>query len=398
MDLGGFSQESIDKLNDLFDFARCQRPDGTHYGSRGRCLLGTEVGAREDDPKGFRRYMEENSFSMPGRSFGGAEIGEMLNQAAQLEGEAGENIRRLQDFIMNDKIVVAVSETLNSVAERTGAKGVRELNKKDVPWSLTKEHIEFLKKGGVPEEVFDRIRNAEERLKLNKSREEAQKKKADEEKKANAEWGFGATVQQEMLKNMRKQMREDKALLNDVPRRLSSFTLAGDSDGHTQPYNRIVVITDDKNQLHSPFDKSKGANPQAVQENWGRIMETRANMVNLTSKSEKFDATVSTSVSHAGEGLTRNDRVMAVYIHEVGHQVYFRAGSPEPPTNSPTMSRTVGRGITEYATTNKDELFAESLSAYMLNPRALKQQDEPLYNWVKSTMETAEAKAGAELL
>jgi hypothetical protein len=34
----------------------------------------------------------------------------------------------------------------------------------------------------------------------------------------------------------------------------------------------------------------------------------------------------------------------------------------------------------------------------MLNPRALKQQDEPLYNWVKSTMETAEAKAGAELL
>jgi GTPase SAR1 family protein len=68
----------------------------------------------------------------------------MLNQAAQLEGEAGENIRRLQDFIMKDKIVVAVSETLNSVAERTGAKGVRELNKKDVPWSLTKEHIEFL--------------------------------------------------------------------------------------------------------------------------------------------------------------------------------------------------------------------------------------------------------------
>jgi hypothetical protein len=35
-----------------FDYARCERPDGTFYGTGGRCVLGTKVGARVDESSG----------------------------------------------------------------------------------------------------------------------------------------------------------------------------------------------------------------------------------------------------------------------------------------------------------------------------------------------------------
>lgn len=42
---GSFSPESLKVLN----FARCQRPDGSYYGSRGKCRKGTEVGAKQGE-------------------------------------------------------------------------------------------------------------------------------------------------------------------------------------------------------------------------------------------------------------------------------------------------------------------------------------------------------------
>ena len=36
-----------EKAQETWDFARCQRPDGSYYGSPGRCKKGTEVGAKE---------------------------------------------------------------------------------------------------------------------------------------------------------------------------------------------------------------------------------------------------------------------------------------------------------------------------------------------------------------
>jgi hypothetical protein len=60
MNLGHFSEESVDKVSNIasnvlnfsegtktFDFTRCQRPNGTFYGTKGKCKKGTEVGAKE---------------------------------------------------------------------------------------------------------------------------------------------------------------------------------------------------------------------------------------------------------------------------------------------------------------------------------------------------------------
>jgi hypothetical protein len=42
----GFSQDSSDQVNEIFDFTRCQRSDGSYYGTRGKCRKGTEVEAK----------------------------------------------------------------------------------------------------------------------------------------------------------------------------------------------------------------------------------------------------------------------------------------------------------------------------------------------------------------
>ena len=39
----------------MFDFTRCQRPDGSIYGSRGKCKQGTPVGASKDKPAKEKR-------------------------------------------------------------------------------------------------------------------------------------------------------------------------------------------------------------------------------------------------------------------------------------------------------------------------------------------------------
>jgi hypothetical protein len=59
---GGFTQEALETYqkavaekegvefseNGIYDFTRCMRPDGTFYGTRGRCREGTEAGAKEE--------------------------------------------------------------------------------------------------------------------------------------------------------------------------------------------------------------------------------------------------------------------------------------------------------------------------------------------------------------
>ncbi len=50
----GFSEESSNRVAEILDFTRCVRPDGTSYGSRGRCRKGTEE-AKEVEPTRKRR-------------------------------------------------------------------------------------------------------------------------------------------------------------------------------------------------------------------------------------------------------------------------------------------------------------------------------------------------------
>jgi hypothetical protein len=53
-----FSEDSIETISGLLDFTRCMRPNGTYYGSRGKCQKGQEVGEKEKikkKPKGVKK-------------------------------------------------------------------------------------------------------------------------------------------------------------------------------------------------------------------------------------------------------------------------------------------------------------------------------------------------------
>ena len=48
---GSFSDSALESINLLFDFTRCRRPDGSVYGSRGKCRKGTETVAEGEPEK-----------------------------------------------------------------------------------------------------------------------------------------------------------------------------------------------------------------------------------------------------------------------------------------------------------------------------------------------------------
>ena len=90
----------------------------------------------------------------------------------------------------------------------------------------------------------------------------------------------------------------------------------------------------------------------------------------------------STSVS-GGESV--KNKWFATMIHEIGHQVHFRAyqGGKFPRKYKKLGGDTL---IGRYATKNDDELFAESFAHYVLSPESLKKNAPQLYAWVDDAM------------
>ena len=84
--LGGFSEEALrlfqlaaselayefSEEGDTFDFARCQRPDGSFYGTAGKCRSGDPVGARKVEAS--RRAKSAPAARKPAK-LGGAKVG-----------------------------------------------------------------------------------------------------------------------------------------------------------------------------------------------------------------------------------------------------------------------------------------------------------------------------------
>lgn len=73
------------------------------------------------------------------------------------------------------------------------------------------------------------------------------------------------------------------------------------------------------------------------------------------------------SFSAAAEAqLNSSARVVTTWVHEMGHQVYYRAGQPVIPP------QVKGRpSLTKYGGTNNSEWFAEHFAAWLLAPEEL---------------------------
>lgn len=105
----------------MYDFTRCQRPDGSVYGSRGKCKQGTPVGASEPKPakaKKTPKSREEKPAVLPKKE----DIREMIRNlnrksmnsdekkvfrkilSSQNTKELGQIVRKIENGYMEDSI------------------------------------------------------------------------------------------------------------------------------------------------------------------------------------------------------------------------------------------------------------------------------------------------------
>lgn len=82
--------------------------------------------------------------------------------------------------------------------------------------------------------------------------------------------------------------------------------------------------------------------------------------------------------------LNSSARVVTTWAHEMGHQVYSKAGTPALP---PEVK---GRGsLTRYGGRNDDEWFAEHFAAWLLSPQALNQALPDAHRFISEVIEKA---------
>lgn len=358
----------------------------------------------EDETKGkaeaLKQHLKENSFTLPGKSFGGEDIANMVNQAAKdLDGEARENISKLMDFIVRDKTGVFVTESKDTYfATNGGPKGALDKAKK---WALSKEFLSLLDRTfgvNVNNNFTEMKEKMEEGVKQLRSRVALLKKAIEDVEK----FGGDARGERGLLNQLNNMLATRENDLKLLPARVGGIIFGGsNADGWTMQNARFVAVQEDsKNFLHGPYDKNRGINSKGMQDSIAETMEKRAKATNAQAK----DIAVGTFHFSSGFGWdrmgkdARNEQILLTFTHEMGHQIHYRAGVPDPPPNLPSMSASrVAKGITDYATVNPREMFAEAFVAYTYNPAALRKQDPKLYDWVNSTVNTALANAGSPI-
>lgn len=93
--VGSFSESAV---SGMYDFTRCQRPDGSFYGTSGKCKKGTQSAAASES----------------------TEEKQLMKKAAELYGKEMK-ARQLQDDVAAKKYMrehIAVVNKLNEIAEK----------------------------------------------------------------------------------------------------------------------------------------------------------------------------------------------------------------------------------------------------------------------------------------
>ncbi|WP_299001772.1 phage minor head protein [uncultured Shewanella sp.] len=86
------------------------------------------------------------------------------------------------------------------------------------------------------------------------------------------------------------------------------------------------------------------------------------------------------SVSAATEQISEAARVLTTWLHEIGHQVHFKAEQPDLMAHG---------SVSQYGFANHKEHFAEWFTAYMLAPMQVKNYNETLYTLIEQTLKQA---------
>ncbi|MCG6283023.1 F protein, partial [Vibrio diabolicus] len=82
-------------------------------------------------------------------------------------------------------------------------------------------------------------------------------------------------------------------------------------------------------------------------------------------------------------GQKNASAVLVTWVHEMGHQVYYKAGRPAI-SDAFYMS-----AATHYAMTNADEWFAEHFVAWLFTPDTLRALQPAVFDFMTNTINQA---------
>jgi hypothetical protein len=330
----------------------------------------------------FKQHVVENSFTLPGRRFKGADIADMVNTGASIGGEVGKTFAELRDFVVKDKQVTFVSETFRTTAKRFGAEGVRELVQSDVPWAFTPEYLQQVKTAfGVDwQAVVAKRRTDHEKL---LAEDKLLKKQiADAEAR-----GWDPYIEKNRRTNVLRNIKENRSFFKTLSWRHSNYVLCDECDGFAGSWGHFVTLMDDSQELlHGSFDHARKPRIDDLTQAVGQTLKKRSAPGPLSARddSDTFDPR-----SKLPGQDHRNESVLYTYVHETGHQIYYRSNAVNPDGDTPKGTRPSG-----YADMNNDEFFAESFAAYVFNPDALKAFNPEIHSWVQSRYREAMRNAG----
>jgi hypothetical protein len=154
---GGFSEEAFEKYQRLlsekegvdfsegetYDFTRCMRPNGTFYGTRGKCKKGSEAGAKEmtakpatrdekvnalrDKVSGLKASGDKKKLAAARGDLQGQERMRKIESQAKKEGKTPEDVIRERNAAADKKVKARLREKYPQLAGGAEAKPKRKL-------------------------------------------------------------------------------------------------------------------------------------------------------------------------------------------------------------------------------------------------------------------------------
>lgn len=131
--LGGFNEEAEAKFNELaldkYDFRRCERSDGSFYGTNGECRKGSNAGDKQEEPKKARAKKADSGSSGGGdskKSGGGEAKSETKGGSASYSPNGVQDAEHQKSIDANKELAKSVSDKEMNVLLTGGPRSTKQ--------------------------------------------------------------------------------------------------------------------------------------------------------------------------------------------------------------------------------------------------------------------------------
>jgi hypothetical protein len=331
----------------------------------------------------FAIHLRENSFVTPNGSYHPGDLARSVNGLSEVtEKQSKENLDKLKKFVIAGNQKLAISSY-----KRGGGNRI-------VPWAVSQPYLDFLDSSLNYEEWAKEgsceILNSYDWKSFNSAYSglkrdhipsfiikliKARYKTLYQTDNSDIEFKY-VKMELDYIANERKFwtsciIRASREFANVV-------ALGRGAIGRTFSYGNLIVV---RGHVGSNYKRMPDKITQSLRSNAEKIIKLRGYSRPLSYANKK--STFSFGCPFSGNECM----AVSTYIHEVGHQFYFRCRN-KPPKNSVSLGRKYNRGLSGYSTHSDDEAFAEAFVAFVITPETLAKHDKPLYDWVNDTVST----------